>query len=106
MGSNKITGLLSFWCNECAWIGKHFGDKHGIKHYCWVLGQDAKKENKYPRRLRPGPEELVALSDFLQDEFERNHAIRPLHMIPPGIDKSSFSHFLLKKISIFFLRVH
>ncbi len=85
-----IIGLLSFWCNECAWIGKHFGDKHGIKHYCWVLGQDAKKENKYPQRLKPGPKELVALSDFLQDEFENNHGIRPFNLVPPGIDAKQF----------------
>jgi glycosyltransferase involved in cell wall biosynthesis len=87
---NKITGLLSFWCNECAWIGKHFGVKHGIKHYCWILGQDAKKENKYPQKLRPKPEELVALSDFLRDEFEKNHGIRPFNLVPPGIDTKQF----------------
>jgi glycosyltransferase involved in cell wall biosynthesis len=88
--TNKITGLLSFWCNECAWIGKHFGDKHGIKHYCWILGQDAKKENKYPQQLKPKPEELVALSDFLRDEFEKNNGIRPFNLIPPGIDTKQF----------------
>jgi len=88
--TKKIAGLLSFWCNECAWIGKHFGDKRGIKHYCWILGQDAKKENKYPGRLRPVPEELVALSDFLRDEFEKNHGIRPFNLVPPGIDPKQF----------------
>jgi glycosyltransferase involved in cell wall biosynthesis len=88
--TKKITGLFSFWCNECAWIGKHFGDKHGIKHCCWILGQDAKKENKYPGRLGPKPEELVALSDFLRDEFEKNHGIRPFNLVPPGIDTRQF----------------
>ena len=88
--ANKITGLLSFWCNECAWIGKKFGDRYGIKHYCWVLGQDATKQNKYPERLWPKPEELVALSDFLQDEFEKNHGIRPRFVIPPGIDAKQY----------------
>lgn len=88
--ANKITGLVSFWCNECAWIGKRFGDKHGIKHYCWVLGQDAKKENKYPQKLRPEPGELVALSDFIRDEFEKNHGIRPFNLVPPGIDTKHF----------------
>lgn len=88
--TNKIAGLLSFWCNECAWIGKHFGDKHGIKHLCWILGQDAKKENNYPQKLRPNLEELVALSDFLRDEFEKNHVIRPFHLVPPGINTKQF----------------
>lgn len=83
---NKITGLLSFWYGECAWVGKRFADKHSIKHYCWILGQDAKKTNKYVKYLRPEDNELIALSDFIQDEFEKNHDIRPKHVIPPGPD--------------------
>ncbi|HEY2721725.1 MAG TPA: glycosyltransferase [Chitinophagaceae bacterium] len=89
--TTSIAGLLSFWYNECAWIGKKFGEKHRIKHYCWILGQDAKKENKYPRLLRPCSAELIALSDFLQDEFEKNHGVRPKFMIPPGVDEKLFS---------------
>ena len=95
--TTKITGLLSFWCNECAWIGNHFGDKHGIKHICWVLGQDAKKENKYPKKLRPIPNELVALSYFLRDEFEKNHGIRPFDVVPPGINKKDFQSLPVEK---------
>jgi glycosyltransferase involved in cell wall biosynthesis len=88
--TNEIIGLFSFWYNECAWIGKRFGDKYGIKHYCWILGQDAKKENKYPRRIPPREDELIALSDFLQNEFEKNHGVRPRFVVPPGIDERSF----------------
>ena len=50
-GKFKIAGLFSFWYNECAFIGKRFGDKYGVKHYCWILGQDARKGNKYPKLL-------------------------------------------------------
>jgi glycosyltransferase involved in cell wall biosynthesis len=94
---NRITGLLSFWCNECAWVGKHFGDKYDIKHYCWLLGQDAKKENKYPQKLRPKTEELIALSDFLQDEFEKNHSIRPSYVVRPGIDPKQYQQLPAEK---------
>jgi glycosyltransferase involved in cell wall biosynthesis len=83
---NHIVGLLSFWYGECAYIGKKFGEKYGIKHFCWLFGQDAKKENRYPRTIRPKSNELIALSDFLQDEFEKNHGIRPATVIPPGND--------------------
>ncbi len=83
---NQITGILSFWYGECAVVGKKFADKNGLRHFCWILGQDARKENKYPRRVHVNAAELIALSDFLQDEFERNHGSRPLHLIPPGID--------------------
>jgi glycosyltransferase involved in cell wall biosynthesis len=86
-----ITGLLSFWYGECAAVGKQFADKYHLKHFCWILGQDAKKENKYPRQSQLRSTELIALSDFIQSEFEKNHGIRPAHLIPAGIDTRLFS---------------
>ena len=88
---HKIAGLLSFWYGECALVGKKFADKYGLKHYCWILGQDAKKENKYHKLICAKPGELIALSEFLQDEFERNHAVRPEYLILPGMDAKHFS---------------
>lgn len=80
----EVIGLLSFWYGECALVAKRFADKNNLKHYCWLLGRDAGKENKYPLQVRATANELIALSDFLQDEFERNHQTRPLYMIPSG----------------------
>ena len=96
-GRFKIAGLFSFWYNECAFIGKRFGDNYGVKHYCWILGQDARKENEYPRLLQPLSNELVALSDFIQNEFERNHGIKPQFVIPPGVDERLFVSIPQKK---------
>jgi glycosyltransferase involved in cell wall biosynthesis len=93
----KIIGILSFWCNECCLIGKKFAEQNNIKHYCWVLGQDATSENKYPKKIKPKPDELVALSDFVQIEFERNHGIRPSFVVPPGIDIKQYPILLQKK---------
>jgi glycosyltransferase involved in cell wall biosynthesis len=87
---NNVTGLLSFWYGECALVGKRFADKHGLKHYCWLMGQDAKEGNKYPRLAHLKSNELIALSDFLQDEFEKNYGIKPQYIIPPGIDTKRF----------------
>jgi glycosyltransferase involved in cell wall biosynthesis len=84
---HKIAGMLSFWYNECALVGKKFADKNNLKHYCWILGQDARKGNKY-KGLKA--EELIALSDFLQAEFEKNYGIKPAFVIPPGIDSKQF----------------
>ena len=81
-----VMGLLSFWCTECALIGKYFGRRNKLPHFTWVLGQDAKKDNAYVKYIRPRSEELVAMSDFLADAFERNHGVRPAHVIPNGID--------------------
>lgn len=87
---NDVMGLLSFWCGQCAWLGKRFSKKYNIPHYCWIWGQDARKGNKYVKRIRPSGNELIALSDFLQEEFERNYQIRPAHVILPGIDPLQF----------------
>lgn len=85
-----LIGLFSFWLTETALIGKWFGRRHGIRHHCWMLGQDARRGNNLVRWIRPDAGELVALSDFLVDEFYRNYAIRPAHVIPSGIDPSRF----------------
>jgi glycosyltransferase involved in cell wall biosynthesis len=80
-----ILGLLSFWCTECAFIGKYFGKFHSLKNFIWILGQDARKDNKYVSLIRPEPQQLIAMSDFLAKEFYKNHGIRPAHVIPNGI---------------------
>lgn len=95
--NSPIAWLLSFWFGECALVGKRFADTHGLKHFCWILGQDAKKGNKYIHRIQPKANELAALSDFLQAEFERNHGLRPQHVIPPGIDIKLFDREENKK---------
>jgi glycosyltransferase involved in cell wall biosynthesis len=89
---SAITGLLSFWYGECALVGKTFSGRSGVPHYCWILGQDAGKDNKYPENLKLDGKELIALSDFLQEEFERNHSVRPSVVIPPGIDINDFEN--------------
>ena len=85
-----IAGLLSFWYGECAAVGKIFADRNSIHHYCWVLGQDVRKHNKYPARTRLRPGELIAVSDATCAEFEKNHGVQPAHVIPPGIETGMF----------------
>ncbi|HJS54906.1 MAG TPA: glycosyltransferase, partial [Chitinophagaceae bacterium] len=94
---NKIDGLLSFWYTECAWVGKRFADKYHIKHYCWMWGQDAKKSNKYVSLAKLKPGEIIVFSDFMLSEFEKNHGIRPHHVITPGIDTNEFTFNNVKK---------
>jgi glycosyltransferase involved in cell wall biosynthesis len=89
---NNIVGLFSFWYGECALLGNRFGKRFGIRHYCWILGQDAKGNNKYVQKIKPKSEELIAISDFVADEFFKNYLIRPLHIIPNGIDKGLFNN--------------
>jgi glycosyltransferase involved in cell wall biosynthesis len=88
---HEIVGMLSIFCSECAFVGHYYARRHGLNHKIWVMGQDARKSNNQVRRIRPKAEELICISDFLVSEFERNHSIRPQHMIPCGILKDHFS---------------
>ena len=88
---NNITGIFSFWCTECAFIGKRFGQYYSIPHYNWILGQDAREDNKYIPLIRPKAGELVAISEFVAEEFYRNYGIKPAYVIPNGIDATLFS---------------
>jgi glycosyltransferase involved in cell wall biosynthesis len=87
---NNVIGIFSFWCGECALVGSWFARLNKLTHYCWICGQDARKSNKFVKWIRPGSEELIAISDFLIDEFYRSHGIKPFHFIPIAIDKKMF----------------
>ena len=93
----RIIGILSFWCTECSLLGTYFGRIYGLRHYSWILGQDARKNNISIRIMRPKPEELIAISDFLADEFYMNHRTRPLHIIPNGLDDRLFPETLVTR---------
>jgi len=83
---DEVIGLLSFWLGECAFIGKYFAKRYNLIHYCWILGQDARKKNRYVWLMRARAEELIAMSDFLAREFYKNYGFKPKHIITNGID--------------------
>ena len=87
---HAVIGIFSFWCGECALIGHYFGRRYGLPHYCWLCGQDAREQNKLVKWIRPRSGELIAMSDFLVREFQRNHGVRPQHMIPNAIEPSMY----------------
>lgn len=95
--NEAVTGLLSFWYGECAAVGNLYSRKKQLPHFCWISGQDARKKNNYPRKLNLPAGSLIALSDFLQDEFEKNHQTRPKHVIPPGIKPQPDTGLIKKK---------
>ncbi|MGN6397417.1 MAG: glycosyltransferase [Mucilaginibacter sp.] len=96
-GEQELFGVLSFWLGECAFVGSRFARKYRLTHYTWILGQDAKKNNKYFRWIKPKGEELIAMSDFLVREMHRNYGVKPLHVIPVGVDISMFGNASLKR---------
>ncbi|HET7002782.1 MAG TPA: glycosyltransferase [Puia sp.] len=86
----RVLGILSFWMGETALIAKYAAKKYGVRSFTWLMGQDARKNNRYVSITRPMPQSLIALSDFLADEFHKNYKIKPAITIPPGIDVASF----------------
>ncbi|HEV9035770.1 MAG TPA: glycosyltransferase [Puia sp.] len=90
--NTRMVGALSFWCTGCALTGKYYAKWKGLRHFAWILGQDARKGNVFIPLIRPVGGELVAMSNFLAGEFERNYGIRPAHVIPNGVDPSLFTN--------------
>jgi glycosyltransferase involved in cell wall biosynthesis len=86
----EVLGILSFWMGEAALIAKYASEKYGVRSFTWLMGQDAKKSNRYVLFTRLRQRSLIALSDFLADEYYKNYKIKPAHTIPPGVDVSSF----------------
>ncbi|MDB5251183.1 MAG: glycosyltransferase [Flaviaesturariibacter sp.] len=88
----QVIGLLSFWHGECAAVGEWLATRTGLPHFCWLMGQDARPHNRYPK-VHPLPaDRIIALSEALQDTYEKSHGIRPARVITPGIDYSRLEH--------------
>lgn len=85
-----VIGIFSQWCNECTLVAKYISSFFHIKQFCWIVGQDARASNHYVKYIRPKPTSLITLSDFLADEFYKNHGIKPMYTVPKGIDVSLF----------------
>ncbi|HEY2727181.1 MAG TPA: glycosyltransferase [Parafilimonas sp.] len=92
-----IVGIFSMWCGECTLIAKYVSKIFNVKYLCWILGQDARKNNRFVKRIQPKASSLIAMSDFLVDEFYKNHNIKPQYVIPDGIDIGLFDSTLPKK---------
>jgi glycosyltransferase involved in cell wall biosynthesis len=95
--TSSVAGILSVWCGECAYVAKFCARSAGIKHYSWIVGQDARAGNKYVQKIKPGSEQLVAMSDFLQSEFYKNYTIQPAHIITTGINTALYKTEFCKK---------
>jgi glycosyltransferase involved in cell wall biosynthesis len=69
---------------------KYYAAWKRLRHFTWLLGQDAREGNRFVSMIRPRDHELIAMSNFLAAEFHRNYGITPQHIIPNGIDASLY----------------
>jgi glycosyltransferase involved in cell wall biosynthesis len=101
--NNELIGILSLWGNECALLGHYFGKLYKFKHFIWLQGQDAKANNRYIKFIAPKNSEVIAISDFIKNEFYANHKILPFLTAENGITKSIFPEFNsgLRPVDIF-----
>ena len=88
--SRRVIGLISLWMTECALVANRFAKQHRLKHVIWIIGQDAKAGNSYVKRTKPEASQLIAMSDFLKDEFYKNYGIAPEHVMENGINANTF----------------
>jgi len=87
---HQIIGLLSLWFDECAFIGHNFARQHRLKHFSWMLGQDARPGNRYFKWIKPDGASLIALSDFVAQQVFNNYGVLPGNTITLGVDTSLF----------------
>jgi len=98
---NDVIGIFSMWCGECTFVAKHISNFLDLRYFCWIVGQDARASNTYVKRIKPKASSLIAMSDFLADEFFKNHGIKPRHLVTNGVDISLFEPVpLIKDIDI------
>ncbi|MBC7696502.1 MAG: glycosyltransferase family 4 protein [Burkholderiales bacterium] len=95
-----IKGLISLWCIDTALVANKFALRNNFKHLIWIIGQDAKPTNGFVKKIKPKPEQLIAMSDFLQEEFKKNHQIEPQHVITNGINPKMFEPLNVRERSI------
>ena len=87
---NKIIGILSLWLSETALVSNYFSKWNGIPHFMWLHGQDAKADNRYIRLIRPKGREVIAISEFIQKEFYKNHHQLPFLVAENGVNPMIF----------------
>lgn len=87
---NELIGILSLWCIDSALVANRFFLKYQVKHFIWIIGQDAKQSNGYVKRINPLAKQLIAMSDFLKMEFYKNHNVLPQHVVTNGINELVF----------------
>jgi glycosyltransferase involved in cell wall biosynthesis len=85
-----VKGVISLWCIDTALVANKFALKNNLKHMIWIIGQDAKLTNGFVKKIKPKSEQLVAMSDFLKEEFSKNHYITPKYVITNGINPKLF----------------
>ena len=86
----SIIGIVSLWYGEAARAAERISAIYQLPHFCWIAGQDARAGNPFPSKLRIPGERLIAVSDFIQEQFLKEYRVRPAYVIPFGPDQQLY----------------
>ncbi len=89
----SIDAILSFWLTDAAFAGKLITERIHKPHYIWMHGQDARKNNKYVRRVKPNADQLVAISDYQNNIFYESFGYKAGYVVNNGVNESIFPGF-------------
>lgn len=80
----KDTLFLSIFATEPALIASHFCRWNKLPHFCWIMGQDAKRGNRFIPLLAKGTK-FIVMSDFLKTTFESNFKHKVIGQVPSAL---------------------
>ncbi len=96
--------VLSIFGTEAALVASYFCKWHRLKHYCWLMGQDAKKENKFIRLISKQTN-YIAISEFLKQTFETNFTRKTFGLVPSALYLPDLPIFKVQERNLDFICV-
>jgi glycosyltransferase involved in cell wall biosynthesis len=85
--NNPSSIIHSFWLTEAAYIGQYLSKKYKCKHVSTIMGQDARPENKYQRKLNFNNIIVVSPNQKISELFFHATGLHPYAVIPHSIKK-------------------
>ena len=88
---NKNLVLHCLWLTECHFIGLLFSKLFSTKVVSTLMGQDAKKSNKYLKFLKFFKSDIICCSKYTANLLRYNHSIVCSNIIPFGSYEEEYS---------------
>ena len=85
----RVKGIHSFWLMECSFIGQFLSKIFKIPHVASLMGQDAKRTNKYLKYLNFSNLTITSGSYFTSRIFNETIKSKINLIIPFGIENTS-----------------
>ncbi len=85
----RVSGIHSFWLMECAFVGQFLSKIFNLPHVASLMGQDAKRTNKYLKYLNFSNLTITSGSYFTSRIFNETNNWKINLIIPFGIEKTN-----------------